>query len=104
MIIKIKDVKEHLKIDDDTEDNYLEALVNAAHRLFERQTGRILIPEGEPVEVDPPEIQIDDLIKQGILLTVGHWYENREATTSRTLSNIPLGVSACWGSYRYYNI
>ncbi|MBN2842832.1 MAG: phage gp6-like head-tail connector protein [Sedimentisphaerales bacterium] len=40
------------------------------------------------------ERMIEDRIKQAILLLVGHYYENREATSSAALNAIPFAVSA----------
>ena len=103
-MIELQDVKEHLRVVGEHEDNYLNALTLAACKLFEAQTGRILVKPQELPADEPKAVELDDLIKWGLLLTIGHWYENREATTSLTLAEIPLGVAACWGPYRFYNL
>ena len=41
-------------------------------------------------------------IEQAILLLVGHFYENREASSALSLKNIPLGVDALLNPYRFY--
>lgn len=41
-------------------------------------------------------------ISWAILLLVGHFYENREATTSLSLKNLPIGVDALLNPYRFY--
>ena len=103
-LVHLDRVKEHLRIVGDHDDFYLTALTHAAKELFETQTGRILVqPQGLPKD-EPRAIEINELITIGMLLCIGQWYENREASTSLTLNEIPLGVSACWGSYRWYNV
>jgi len=40
-------------------------------------------------------------ILQAMLLLIGHWYENREATISGTIiADVPMGVQALLGPYR----
>lgn len=39
-------------------------------------------------------------IKAAMLLLVGHWYENREATTALDLKYVPMGVDALLAPYR----
>lgn len=39
------------------------------------------------------------LIREGIHLLVGHWYEQREDTIDRTIAKIPVGADMCFGSH-----
>jgi len=39
-------------------------------------------------------------IKQAMLLLIGHLYENREETISRTLEKIPLGIQSLLANYK----
>lgn len=39
-------------------------------------------------------------IKQAILLTIGHWYENREAVSAGDAREVPLAVTALTAPYR----
>ena len=103
-MIPLELVKEHLRIVDDSENRYLEGLTLAAIKLFERQTSRILVRPRELPKDEPRAVELDDLITLGILLMVSHWYENREATSTQTISEIPLGIAACWGPHRFYNV
>jgi uncharacterized phiE125 gp8 family phage protein len=41
-------------------------------------------------------------IAWAILLLVGNFYENREATTSLNLKNLPIGVDALLNAYKFY--
>jgi len=43
-------------------------------------------------------------IRQGMLLAVGHWYENREATVGvGNMQVLPMGVEALWWPYRVFS-
>lgn len=52
---------------------------------------------GEPLEV--PED-----IKRAIKLLVGHWYENREATTGFSISELPFGLNAILSQLKVWEI
>lgn len=52
----------------------------------------------ETVEAIPAEI------RQGILLLAADMYRNREATSERSLSEIPVGVRALWGSFKIHRL
>ena len=103
-MLHIDDVKKHLRIFGDCEDDYLAALVLGACKLFETNTHRKLVRPQELPKNDPRAVELDELITVGILLTVGHWYENREASSSLNLREIPMGVSACWAPYTFHNV
>ena len=40
------------------------------------------------------------MIRQAMLLMIGHWYENREATREKALSNVPMGVDSLLWNWR----
>lgn len=44
--------------------------------------------------------EVEQMIKDGMKLLIGHLYENREATTERTLTEIPLGARILLGMDR----
>jgi uncharacterized phiE125 gp8 family phage protein len=44
--------------------------------------------------------EVPQPILNGMLLVIGHLYENREATTEAPLSEIPLGATTLWDPYR----
>lgn len=39
------------------------------------------------------------MIREGMHLLIGHWYENREDTIERTLAKIPNAADMCFGSH-----
>ncbi len=47
---------------------------------------------------DPEDIPV--ILRQAILLLIGHWYEERSDTTAMNVSSIPHGVEAILNRYR----
>jgi len=64
----LEEVKEYLRIDVDSEDNYLNVLVILAREMIENFLRKRL-----PRKIPPT-------IKQAALLICGYFYENREGT------------------------
>ena len=84
--ITLDEIKKHLNLDEwsDVDDAYLEQLILAAQKAVELHIGYSL-----------PEIlneygQIDENVKQAIMLLVGTFYNNREATSELTYKEVPL--------------
>jgi len=48
----------------------------------------------------PSATNISDLAKHAIILLVGHWYENREASTGLRLNEVPMGYDALVTNYK----
>jgi uncharacterized phiE125 gp8 family phage protein len=46
---------------------------------------------------------INSAVKAAMLLLIGHWYENREASNFDKLQSIPLGVKSLLDTERVYN-
>jgi len=46
---------------------------------------------------------VPDDIRSGLLLAIGHLYKNREDSTEKVLSSIPLGASALLGANRLFH-
>jgi hypothetical protein len=89
--------KEHLNVTIDDDDAQIARLIAAAKAHVERQLGYALddpdeLPDG------PPE----DLM-QAILLLVGHWYENREASVIGVIpASVPFGLDEIIREHRTY--
>lgn len=86
-VVSLEKVKEHLRLeaDDVSQDSYLMGLIGAADEFFARSCWI----DGDYVpETLPP------LLSQGILLLVGHYFENREAATDRTITTIPIAIQS----------
>jgi hypothetical protein len=48
------------------------------------------------------QTNVPENIKTGMLLFIGHLDTNREATSEKTLTEIPFGVKALWDMERVY--
>lgn len=66
MIVTIDEVKAHLRIEDDDEDDYLESLIAQAQAVAE-DFCRIQFSEAAP-----------EPVRLAVLLFVSHYYENRD--------------------------
>jgi uncharacterized phage protein (predicted DNA packaging) len=81
-VLEIDDLKAHLNISDDVDDQLIAARIEAAEAFVDRWIATPLA-ELDPV---PPDL------KQAVRLLVGHWYENREATLVGVgAEQVPLG-------------
>ena len=69
MIVSIDEVKTHLRIEDDEEDEYLQSLVQQAQAVAEDYC-RVSFDEMDNV-AEP--------VRLAVLLFVSHYYENRDA-------------------------
>lgn len=88
-VLSVELIRQHIRSDRQDEDDYLALLREAAMSHFADYTGQSL---AEDVPVYPA-------IQQGLLLLIGHWYENREMTTERPLSEAPAATYALWAPY-----
>jgi len=49
---------------------------------------------------DSPPIQIPEPIRTAMFLLIGHFYDNREAVSDKSMTEVPLGVCAMLDKYR----
>lgn len=62
---------------------------------------RVLYEAGYALPGESPAmVQLPKVIKQGILLLIGHMYENREDTSDRPIHEIPMGAQNLMRRYR----
>nr|WP_232370112.1 head-tail connector protein [Xenorhabdus lircayensis] len=80
--------------DDNTEDELLGTYSRAAIRRAENYLNRRLYETAVP-DTDPDGLLVSDDVTLALMLTVGYWYENREA------QSIPTGFKALLEPYRY---
>ena len=102
-------VRQHCRIDDDFtgDDNLLEIFTGAAARYVETWTRRKLYKtNNEPGFADDEDrLLLDDDVRTAMLLLIGHWYENREATIAgQAVASLPLAVDALLQPYRIYGV
>ncbi|MBD2779691.1 phage gp6-like head-tail connector protein [Xenorhabdus sp. 42] len=80
--------------DDDGEDALLNTYARAAIRRAENYLNRRLYEDTVP-ETDPDGLPVTEDVTLAIMLTVGYWYENREA------QSLPTGFKALLEPYRF---
>lgn len=88
--LTLRDLKLHLRLDEDDheEDEYLASLLETAKAILENECRRKFDDA-----IPPP-------IRHAALLLIGHFYENREATSDRTLTELPFAVRSLIAPYR----
>ncbi len=113
-MLELDIIKQHVRLEPGVteEDSLLTTYANAAQRLVENKTGRLLyatageIPNdpdtGEPIEAG---LVLDADLTAAMLLLIGHWYENRESVVVGTITaELPMAVEALIGPYRHYHL
>ena len=75
MILRVDEVKTHLRIEEDDEDAYIEGLIKQAQAAAEDFCRVSFDPylDEDGRETDPPEP-----VRLAVLLMVSHYYENRD--------------------------
>ncbi|HEV2294088.1 MAG TPA: head-tail connector protein [Tepidisphaeraceae bacterium] len=85
----LAEAKAHLRIDHADDDATLSSYLVAATEWFQNET-RLNFAEMD---------EVPQLLKQGILLLAGHWYESREAATDRRITAIPFAIESIVWQY-----
>jgi hypothetical protein len=82
--MKLNEVKEYLRLDNDAEDGYLKILILLSREICENYL-RYELPRRVP-----------ESVKQAQLLIIGYFYENREGTRD----GVPPAVFSLLAPYR----
>lgn len=104
-MLDLEQVREQLRIDEvETSDRLLSLYVGAAVRRFESKTARKLFAKREDIPEPAPEnaLALDDDIALALLLLIGHWNVNREASTDLQLARTPQGFDELADPYRWW--
>ncbi|MCV6795777.1 head-tail connector protein [Achromobacter xylosoxidans] len=104
-MLELSDIRSHLNIDpEDADDSVLLRFLGAAVRRFEHKTGRKLFRKAEDLPDPAPSnaVLLDADIELALLLLIGHWNPNREATSDLSLANIPQGFDELADPYRWW--
>lgn len=97
-MISLAEAKQHLRIFHTHEDDIIELYINAALCRFEEFTGRKLYADQSSLDADVEApiytAIIDDQIKAGCLILIGHLYTNRDEN-----AEIPDAIQYLWQGY-----
>ena len=94
--LTIDEIKAHLNLDHDLDDELLEAYKVATLEVCQKHIGKTF-GEEEPEKTIP----FTPAIKIGCLMYIAYLYTNREAVTDlANLKPAPMTISALWEVYR----
>lgn len=96
-IINPEAAQKHLRVDSITDEIFI--YIGAAEEYAQQFLNR-RIYDCEVPDEDATGIASNELIEAGILLILGHLYENRETVTSVNMSSIPMGALNLLQPYR----
>ncbi|MCL1126713.1 head-tail connector protein [Shewanella surugensis] len=107
-MLTMEEVKHQVKLEDETlseaEEAYLQSINLASSQAVSADIGRKLYASSEDLDADEnaPDnaMVINESTKLAIKLLIGHFYINREATTSERVNKIPLGIQYLLDPYR----
>ena len=88
MILTADDVKQHLRIEDDEEDGYIESLIQQAQAAAEDYC-RTQFPDPAP-----------EPVRLAVLLMVGFYYENRDIPDMTTYKAMRMAFDSLLYPYR----
>ncbi|WP_202444710.1 head-tail connector protein [Schauerella aestuarii] len=93
-------VKQHLRVDHDSEDLLIEVYISAAKAFVAQHCNCEIVEEGIP---GPEQMGYTTDVQQAVLLLVGHWYANRETVVvGAAPTAVPLAVtSLLWTRKRF---
>lgn len=89
--VDLADMKAHLRVSFDSEDTYIQSLIDAAESYV----------DSIGVGFDSP---VQDAVLHAIRLMVGHWYSNREAATEAPPKAIAMGVDMLLAPFREFSL
>lgn len=108
-MLELKLVKEHCRLEPDfsADDNLLKVFIGAAKKHVEKSTRRTLYASASDpgYEDDEDRLLLDDDVRTAMLLLIGHWYENREASViGQSVAKLPLAVESFLQPHRIYGL
>ena len=101
MALDLELLKKHVRADEFSEDDdYLQHLLDAAVEYVRTSTNRT---EKELLELgggDEKLLPTDEPLQQAVLLTAGHWYNQREAVSGVQMAEVPYTFQALVKPFR----
>lgn len=94
--ITLDEAKSFLRIEHDFDNAYITSLIVLARTFVEEYQSRLIAARtaSDPDEIVPSSETPTALEKQAILLLIAHFYEERQAVTTTSMIEMPLGVKA----------
>jgi uncharacterized phage protein (predicted DNA packaging) len=87
--ITLDEAKNWLRIDSDAEDLKIATMIGAATAYAGNYIGSSIT-----------SLTLNDLLKSGIMMLAGHWYEHPQAISDREVWEVPMGVTAILNQMR----
>ena len=100
MILSVDEVKQHLRIEENDEDEYLESLIRQAQATAE-DFCRVSF---EPLEGDGDERSVPEPVRLAVLLMVSHYYENRDNPERAVYGTMRIAFENLLYPYRDVNM
>lgn len=95
MVLTLSEIKAQLRVDDDYEDDLLEAKILAAEAHIESLIGK---------SFDDYEGDVPEPLKEAVRMLVGHWFDNREAVSEDAQTKeTPFGVWQIVNEHRVWS-
>ena len=94
-IIDLDEIKTHLRIEHDLDDELLAAYTDAALEAASNHIGKAW-----GTETTIETIRFTKGIKVGCLMFIGHLYANREVVSDVQMYEVPMTIKALWNPYR----
>lgn len=86
-MVALEEAKDHLRVDFNTDDWSIQSMIDAA------------VDHLNSIDVDMAADPLPPALRHAVLLLVGHFYENREATAEQ-LRFTPIGVDRLVAPYK----
>ncbi|MCO7225771.1 head-tail connector protein [Pleionea sp. CnH1-48] len=105
-LVTLEEIKKHLIIDNSfTEDDTLIMSYGlSATQHVENYLGYELKLDALQKATGLTLEKMPETIKHAVLLLVGHFYNNREATNTLTIKNVPLAFEALLSPYKIQSV
>lgn len=98
-LVATAEAKQHLRIDDNSEDTLIAQYILAAQDDAETITHRPLYSETDPDAITNDPTKLPAAVKQFILLTTGDYYRNRENRGEKQFSVYFSHLLDAWVKY-----
>lgn len=93
--IDLNEIKAHLRIEHDLDDELLAAYTDAALEAASNHIGKAW-----GTETTIETVRFTKGIKVGCLMFIGHLYANREVVSDVQMYEVPMTIKALWNPYR----